>query len=469
MLGCLFLNKYNETWKADLKLQLSWNLLRSTCFALPFGGIFFSPFPNFFLRLFKCRSIECRCCRQKFGYRMEHIIQHPLQLRQNAACENESEEDNETHLEIEVCNTNPNIFDQSTYLDPEIWCNLPSDAVYRILTHLPISSLFKYKILCKKFYNIISSGSFLNIATDLQPKDHWLAVLLAGSSSQFHCFDPVFNKWRVFSLSFLPFNVRGLASAGGLFCCRAEISGSLSLVICNPISKNWIVLPPILKKRVVPIVSLLICEKNFKVLVAGDDLLPDRRNVRDLSYELYDYATNTWTLCGPLPPQTDLEFGFAACNGNLYFINYLPYGPYGVVNFNLQLCVWTKVEAPMPKNLTIPCLVECCGRLFIVGGVLKKNSLSSIRVWELCDEEKTWKEFARMKDKMFKELPSGMGEFFFNAVSNGGVIYLVYKASQMLAFDVCTRTWRWLPEHPIAGVLELPGYSFSPRMWTLID
>lgn len=379
---------------------------------------------------------------------------------------NEDEEDEEFKVRGQYPHNND---DQKVCLDSSIWRNLPSDILERVLAHLPVLSLLRFKTVCKKFNRVILSKPFLSTHSRLPPRDPWIAVLQSDSCSQIHAYNPNLNAWHQISLSFLPFHVRGLASAGGLLCCRGELNGSLSIVVCNPITKRWIILPPMIKKRLVPIVSTVVKGSDLKVFVAGDDLLSDGHSVKDLSSEVFESSSSRWALSGSIPPETDLELGSVTSNGNLYFLTCTPHG---ALSFNLQEGVWTKIQAPMPKNLTILSLVECSGRIFIVGGATKKTLLDSIRIWELCENAMVWKEVAKVKNKLFKELYTD-SELYFTAVGHGNRIYLsIYKRPQMLAFDISTRLWFWLPSHPVAGASEgklLFCYPFNPNLISAID
>jgi hypothetical protein len=41
---------------------------------------------------------------------------------------------------------------------------------------------------------------------------------------------------------------------------------------------------------------------------------------------------------------------------------------------------------------------------FVVGGFVKTSILDNIRIWELCENVMAWKEVAKMKNKLSKEL-----------------------------------------------------------------
>lgn len=385
--------------------------------------------------------------------------------------EEERQEAEEEKIEVRPL-TNTNV---EVCMDSSIWSNLPSDIFERVVAHMPVVCLSRLKTVCTKLNQTISSKNFLNAHADLPCRETWIALFEMDSCSQFCAYDPNVNTWYRIPLTFLPCEVKGLASAGGLLCCKGEIDGSLCIVVCNPITKHWTVLPPMIKRRLVPFVAIQVLgdqkEKGFKVIVAGDDVLSDGHTVKDLSCEVFDSRTDLWSLSGAIPPNTDLELGSATCNGNLYLLSY---DPIGAFSFNLQEGVWTKLQAPMPRNLSIPVLVECSGRLFMVGRVVKRNLPGSVRVWELSENGMAWKEFIRIKDKIFKELYSDkVGELYFTAVGHGNFIYFsIYHSTQMLAVDIRSRLWFCLPRYPATGASQgqhLLCYPFTPNLYASVS
>ena len=109
----------------------------------------------------------------------------------------------------------------------------------------------------------------------------------------------------------------------------------------------------------------------------------------------------------------------------------------------------------------------------MVGGALKKTMLDIIRIWELCENAMAWKEVAKMKNNMFKELYSEKRELYFSAVGHGNLIcFSIYNNPQMLAFDIFTKLWFWLPPHPATGASKgkhLLCYPFKPNLYSAID
>ncbi|KAL4192467.1 hypothetical protein AMTRI_Chr06g172140 [Amborella trichopoda] len=349
-------------------------------------------------------------------------------------------------------------------INPSIWNNLPPDILERVIHHLPALSLLKFRTICRDWYRLISSRSFSHYCND-----PWFAIFPTKPSNHFSAFNPDLNKWHKLSLSFLPCDCNGLSSSGGLICCKGVINNSLSIIVCNPISQNYVILPPLLRKRIVPIVNIINLGLGFRVIVAGDDVLADGHSVSDLTSEIYDSATGEWSMSGRLPPQSDLEFGSAFCRGILYVPTYRPIG---TVRFDPQLGMWSRVPAFVPRNSRNSSLVECSGRLFMVGGVQRKQSIVGIRVWELCDCS-VWREFARMRRQVLRKMKLRLGDLYFSAVGHGDFICLsIYESPVMIGFNIADKKWIWLPQFPWVGSFDgvhLLGHPYKPTLHTPVD
>lgn len=405
---------------------------------------------------------------------------------------------------------------ENGYMDESLWSELPTDLLERVLAFLPPPAFFRFRAVCKKWDKIMYNSNFLKLCSEISAQRPWFVMFQTGPCDVVSAYNPSLSKWHRFSLSFLPTRVQGVAAAGGLLCCKGEVDGYRSLFVCNPITKTWRRLPPMRKKRIVPIVGLVVdrSTKAYKVIAAGDDLMSDGFNVRDLTTEVYDSATNSWELSGGIPPRSDLDLGVTLCQGFLYFVTYCPYG---VLSYSIKQGVWKKIDASTPRYLTTPSLVECRGRLLMVGGVERKNVVRSIRIWELqrdTDREKLladeellvrkcqdsskegsrsgnvavqkpaalpcpegseispdaslmkWVEIARMPHKIRKDFFKKSSDRYFSSVGHGDLICLtIYESPEVLVYDVSKRAWSWLPRYPSEDFEEhLWGFPFDPRL-----
>ncbi|KAG6551023.1 hypothetical protein Mapa_007256 [Marchantia paleacea] len=360
-------------------------------------------------------------------------------------------------------------------MDEIVWSGLPADLLGRIMQFLPAASLLQQRTVSKSVYQITSSPQFLeqyrNQSTGVNKP--WLLLFQAGTCNAVSAYDSSLEKWHRLPLDFLPVQVYGLASAGGLLLCKGEVKGIQLLYICNPVTRTWRELPPMQKKRWVPVVGLVNVQEDpndvdldaFKVMVAGDDVLADGYNVQDLTSEVYDSRTDSWKMTGCIPEDSDLDLGFPHCNGSLYSVTY---GPYGVLSYNLKTGLWSKVQAAMPEGLMTPSVVECNGRLFLVGGVGLKPAIHSIKIWMLDESAENWEEVARMPPDTFDQFFDKSSDRYFNSVGRGSFICLmIYESPEVVRFDMELNTWTWLPKHRHhngPGKRHWLGLFFNPRL-----
>ena len=78
------------------------------------------------------------------------------------------------------------------------------------------------------------------------------------------------------------------------------------MLVCNPLMRAYIQLPPAIKDRLVLTVGL--ATKAYRVLAAGDDLISPFA-VKNLTSELYDSRFQQWSMTAPLPCPCNLESG----------------------------------------------------------------------------------------------------------------------------------------------------------------
>ncbi|CAN6464796.1 unnamed protein product [Victoria cruziana] len=378
-------------------------------------------------------------------------------------------------------------------VDPELWRCLPRDVLHRLLRHLPLPCLLRSRSVCREWYQFLSSDLFLvsrSLLPSPPPDDLCLALFSpTHPSPSFSFISPSSRTWSTICLSrFLPFPSLHLLSCSpsGLLCLRATIDSSLLLIVCNPITGSLRVLPPLLRRRLVPVVSLVPhpdSSSGFSVVVCGDDFTHTTAgpSVADLSSEVYDSVSDRWFLTAPIPRGFELDFGTAFLDGNLYVPTCRP--PEEALCFNVRERVWSKVRADMPPGVVCPRFAESAGRVFMVAGFCNVGGrVEGIGVWVLSAGDGVWRKFARMKKGVFQrffEAETDNLELNFRVVGHATTICLIiYERVDMVAIDVKTRKWVWLPGHPSSGAgpssssspaVEFFGCPFSPMLQTVID
>lgn len=178
-------------------------------------------------------------------------------------------------------------------LDSGTWSNLQSEVVTRILALLPFTALVHMRLESRNWDRVVYSGRVLGGCVD-SPQRSWLFLL--GNASV-HAFDPQRDEWQVLTTvpRFVP-KMAGLAlcaAAGGLmvFAIRAVKSQFVRFGVFNPVTRSWKKLPPLLKRRQTPVVSLIMNGgDSYRIVVAGGMDYDERV----LSTEVYDSKSECW-------------------------------------------------------------------------------------------------------------------------------------------------------------------------------
>uniref|UniRef100_A0A7N0TR00 F-box domain-containing protein n=1 Tax=Kalanchoe fedtschenkoi TaxID=63787 RepID=A0A7N0TR00_KALFE len=126
---------------------------------------------------------------------------------------------------------------------------LPRDSLHQIFSSLPLKQITICKSVSKFFYNTLTSRSFVHLVLNNYNKTPPLKFLALRHSHHhhLHAFDPDSHRWFSFDLAFLPFRSPSpVASSLGLVYLWADSlqsPSSKSLVVCNPITRSYRVLP----------------------------------------------------------------------------------------------------------------------------------------------------------------------------------------------------------------------------------
>ncbi|XP_024543630.1 protein UNUSUAL FLORAL ORGANS-like [Selaginella moellendorffii] len=362
--------------------------------------------------------------------------------------------------------------DDDQFMDPALWGCLPEDLHDRILARLPIPSFFRLRIVCSRWQSLLSSPTFLGHCA---AKNHqsWLLMFADVHYKLVFVYIPDEDRWLHFPLSFLPSNIYYITGAGGLLCFRlVEANGASSMCVCNPITRSWRRLPPLLGDFYAGLVGMVAESEDPRTLKSGRYRIvvrtkppgSDDFDFTNLRTEVYDSASGHWSISGV--PEDDLTMGKAVCNGVLYFMTWEARN--GVYAFLVDQGIWININAPWPYFFTCPHLVECAGALFMVGGFGKQHvSTVGIRVWQLRAEAMEWELIDSMPSRLFDEFLTKPGGMYFDCAGNGGCVYFINyeKPPMLIVFDVVRCLWRKLGS-PAPNVLHkmFLCFSFTPQL-----
>lgn len=266
----------------------------------------------------------------------------------------------------------PTTCSEEISMDPELWSFFPEDLVDRVLAWLPLSSIFRVRAVCRAWNGITHSKPFVDLCAQTpSSKDAWILIFADRGYRVVSAYIPTENKWHNIPLSFLPFDISDVTVAGGLLVFRLhEANGGSSVCVCNPVTSSWRKLPPMLGVWRDGLLGLVVDKQtcSYKVVVRSN-LTPVYSHGRGavLRTEVYDSTTNLWIRTNGL--EDGITTGHAYCNGVLYFMTWeTRSGVYGVYAYNIEHGSWSKVHIPIPDFMTCPHVVECQGRLLMVGG-----------------------------------------------------------------------------------------------------
>ncbi|KAL5578283.1 hypothetical protein UlMin_019982 [Ulmus minor] len=383
-------------------------------------------------------------------------------------------------------NTNP-------WMDSRIWSKLPQRLLDRVIAFLPPPAFFRARCVCKRWYGLLFSNSFLELYLQISPSRHWFLFFKQKSLKSFvyrnnnggngdngatcegYLFDPYEIQWYRLFFALLPSGFSPASSSGGLVIWVSNEAGTKSLILNNPILGSLTPLPPTLRSRLFPSIGLAVTPTSIDVTVAGDDLISPYA-VKNLTAENFHIDGSgfysIWGTSSSLPRLCSFENGkMVNVEGKFYSMNY---NPFSVLAHDIISNSWWKIQAPMRRFLRSPSLVESKGKLLLVAAVEKSqlNVPKSLRLWSLQTCGTMWVEVERMPQQLyvqFSELENGNG---FRCVSHGEfVVISIAGLDKALLFDMSRKRWQWLPPCPyIHGGCEedgdLHGFAYEPRLAT---
>ncbi|XP_019169713.1 PREDICTED: protein UNUSUAL FLORAL ORGANS [Ipomoea nil] len=410
---------------------------------------------------------------------------------------------------MNMCGTT-NPMSSTPWMDSRIWSRLPQRLIDRIIAFLPPPAFFRARSVCKRWYSLLFSTTFLELYLQVSPHCHWFIFFKHKSLKSFiyrsnnstttssgydnravyegYLFDPHTLTWYRLSFPLIPPGFSPATSSGGLIGWVSEEAGSKNILLSNPLVGSLIPIPPTLRPRLFPSIGLNITDSSIDLAVAGDDLISPYA-VKNLTTESFHMDANgfysIWGTTSSLPRLCSFESGeMVYSEGRFYCMNY---SPFSVLSYDISSNTWCKIQAPMRRFLRSPSLVESGGRVMMVAAVEKSNLNvpRSLRVWGLQDCGTAWVETERMPQQLYVEFAEIEKAQGFNCVGHGEFVVIMIKNSdKALLFDFSRKRWVWVPPCPFvhqdstfsgggygdqgggAGGAgnELHGFAYEPRL-----
>ncbi|KAJ3684922.1 hypothetical protein LUZ61_014086 [Rhynchospora tenuis] len=367
---------------------------------------------------------------------------------------------------------------------------LPDDVFERIFSFLPIASVIRASLTCKRWHEIIHSRRRSLFCPCSQSKPWYFMFTCTNEASPGgFAFDPLNRKWFSFHLPCIEKSNWFVSTSSGLVCCMDSDSWS-RVFVSNPITREWRQLPEPSGNTQPDYSTVAISvdkrSLDYIVSLARSKQVSDDFHQWEFVVHLYRSDSGKW-----ITPVMEVFSGWRGgddsviCNGLLYCLiqstgviaNTVPRHRlimYDILTASVHGHLCSSSGSLMGSSIPVPCALTC-GRLMnlkdklvMVGGIAKNDRpdiIKGIGIWEL-RENKAWREVAKMPHKYFQ----GFGELddvFASSGSHESVYIQSYGSTALLVFDMEKKEWRWSARCPVSKRFPLQlftGFCFEPRL-----
>lgn len=327
-------------------------------------------------------------------------------------------------------------------MEEEIWNRFPDDLFEAVIARLPVATLFRFRSVCRKWNAILNSNSFSQQCAEVPQAYPWFYTITHENIHNGAMYDPSTKKWHHASIPSLHRRiVLPVSSAGGLVCFL-DLDHE-KFFISNPLTRSFKELPPRSARdwsRIAVGMSL-----NGKSSCNGYKIMWLDCNG---DHEVYDSVQDRWSRLGVLPPHIKLPLCLnyrsqaLTINGSLYFMRS---APEGIVSYDMSSGVWKQLIIPSPPCLSDHTLAECGGRIMLVG-LLTKNAVTCVCIWELQKMTLLWKEVDRMPNVWCLDFYGR--HVRMTCLGNRGLLLLSLRSKQMnrlVSYDLSSKEWNKVP------------------------
>nr|PNR45059.1 hypothetical protein PHYPA_014830 [Physcomitrium patens] len=332
-------------------------------------------------------------------------------------------------------------------MDPALWGNLPDHVLDHVLVQLPLPVLSRFRCVCRRFYSLSASRSFLkSYPVSLSPVSFpqpWLVHTYAAASN---AYNPAANNWFELSPYFIPdpwfSNV--MASMSGLVLLSPLAKGAcrpVRIVVFNPYTGFEKRLPPIGH----PSAAQMLVDPsgdNYQIFAICEDPDSEEERERWLLHR-YTSSSNGWGVLssqlpiGIFPGSATID----VCNGIVYCTVGYRTPQFGIWAFDMAERRWSRVRLPFLPSYARCQLVSCGKRLMLI---------------------------TRMKDEMAVQNDNCRGSF--SCCAQGDLLYIISGATREInvtVFNLATKNVQYAPPL-VAAVNSSKTFPFYPRLSTLV-
>ncbi|KAJ0256541.1 SKP1-interacting partner 15 [Hirschfeldia incana] len=355
---------------------------------------------------------------------------------------------------------------------------LPPDSLHQIFSSLPLRQIIICRSVCKFFNHLLTSQPFTEIISHRPPLNllalrpphhhHRHHRHVSNPHPHINVYDPDENRWLRFNLDFLPFrSPQPVASSDGLIYLWGESvdSSSKSLVACNPLTRQFKVLPQLGSawsrhgtvlvdsvNRVMVLTELAALYYSGTVWLKFSSNLPSKPRSPVLT------STSVFALCDVGSPWRSQWKLFSCRLASL-----------AVTARTSWTCLERHEWGDIFDIIKRPRLLRGGGegetKLLMIGGLKSTFSLnpacSTILILRLCLESLEWEEAGRMPLEMYREFQESSK---FKVFGGGDRVYFSAKRIGKLAMWDCWDGWRWVDGVSGYGDGLCRGFVFEAKL-----
>jgi hypothetical protein len=156
-----------------------------------------------------------------------------------------------------ITTTTTTFSNTTPWMNSRIWSKLPQRLLDRIIAFLPPPAFFRARSVCKRFYSLLFSNTFLQLYLQVSPRFHWFFFFKHKTRSKTHIyknmadnnnnnnnnnnsferylFDPNEMTWYRISFGLIPSGFSPSSSSSGLLCFVSDESGPKTMLLWNPL------------------------------------------------------------------------------------------------------------------------------------------------------------------------------------------------------------------------------------------
>ncbi|CAM8928213.1 unnamed protein product [Rhodiola kirilowii] len=344
---------------------------------------------------------------------------------------------------------------------------LQDDLLEQILVYLPIASMLRAGLVCKKWREITSSKRFLLNASQTVPQNSWYFMRIDDYEyvQSGYAYDPILQKWQRIDFPDMMESFRFCDSSDGLVCYRKKNE----IHVCNPITRETKKLPLLTYFGCPILINIWVNQRshNYIVSVLTCQRVTGSRE-KELSFQVYDSATMSWSASQTeVPTRWTSGHKSVICNGVMYLVFRTSRDPcqFGLLAYNCSSDSSSHGEL-LNSFIPLPCsdicgLMNLKGKLIIVAAIGRSGNEElnfGFSIWLL--KGKDWQEISRITHTCFDK-----SDELFRCSGAGHLIYIsAYFEPRLVVFDMNLKQWKDCQKCHV-GVGDLfNGFCFQPRL-----